>query len=292
MRGLKRWRRGDCSIQVHSCHSPMREVEVLLDTLLGLFESSPSPLSSESLSVIPAEAGIQVLSESLGPRLRGDDRKGMMAIEGLEPRDVLVMAPDIEAYAPFIRAVFDMDRGIRAASPTASRTGRSGGAPSWRMRSWLCSICPDSALRHRWSWTCWTRRRCGPGSAWTRRMCARSMPGLQARISGGAGTVVIKKQMGLPGFEENTWGFGLKRLLLGYAMAGGDELFEGIAPLPAWTLPRQNSWAASWTSWRGSLRQWTSSGRSGGLASGHRCSSRSSTTCLLRMRRPFVSFCG
>ena len=37
---------GDCSIQVHSCHSPMREVEVLLDTLLALFENPPSPRSS------------------------------------------------------------------------------------------------------------------------------------------------------------------------------------------------------------------------------------------------------
>ena len=79
----------DASVRVHSCHSPLREVEVLYDHLLEWFQSDPT----------------------------------------LTPRDVLVMTPDIEAYAPFIQAVFDApeepgkripfsvaDRSIRAAS--------------------------------------------------------------------------------------------------------------------------------------------------------------------------------
>ncbi|HDM32383.1 MAG TPA: exonuclease V subunit gamma, partial [Deltaproteobacteria bacterium] len=56
----------DRSIQVHSCHSPMREIEVLFDNLLEMFDEDP----------------------------------------GLEPRDILVMAPDIEKYVPYIQAVF------------------------------------------------------------------------------------------------------------------------------------------------------------------------------------------
>jgi len=56
----------DRSIEVHSCHSPLREIEVLHDHLLRLFQDDGS----------------------------------------LQPRDVLVMAPNIEAYAPYIRAVF------------------------------------------------------------------------------------------------------------------------------------------------------------------------------------------
>jgi exodeoxyribonuclease V gamma subunit len=56
----------DRSVQFHSCHSPMREVEVLYDQLLYLFESQPQ----------------------------------------LSPGDVVVMTPDIETYAPFIEAVF------------------------------------------------------------------------------------------------------------------------------------------------------------------------------------------
>src|SRR4029078_11131871 len=59
----------DTSISVHSCHSPMREVEVLRDQLLAAFEADP----------------------------------------GLEPHDVIVMTPDIDAYAPLIEAVFGRD---------------------------------------------------------------------------------------------------------------------------------------------------------------------------------------
>ncbi|MDP4529459.1 exodeoxyribonuclease V subunit gamma [Alkalimonas delamerensis] len=56
----------DCSIQFHSCHSIQREVEVLHDQLLAAFERDAS----------------------------------------LEPRDVMVMVPDVNAYAPHIDAVF------------------------------------------------------------------------------------------------------------------------------------------------------------------------------------------
>ena len=56
----------DRSLQIHSCHSAMREVEVLHDQLLALFESHAD----------------------------------------LEPSDVVVMTPDIETYAPYIEAVF------------------------------------------------------------------------------------------------------------------------------------------------------------------------------------------
>ncbi len=54
------------SISLHVCHSPRREVEVLRDRLLHLFDRHPD----------------------------------------LSPRDVLVMAPDIELYASHIAAVF------------------------------------------------------------------------------------------------------------------------------------------------------------------------------------------
>ncbi len=56
----------DRSVQIHVCHSPMREVEVLHDQLLDLFERCPD----------------------------------------LEPSEVRVMTPDIETYAPLIDAVF------------------------------------------------------------------------------------------------------------------------------------------------------------------------------------------
>lgn len=56
----------DNSIQIHACHSPMREVEVLHNQLLNLFEQDKTLL----------------------------------------PKDIIVMSPDINKYAPYIDAVF------------------------------------------------------------------------------------------------------------------------------------------------------------------------------------------
>ena len=56
----------DDSIQIHVCHSPMREVEVLHDRLLDQFDRQPD----------------------------------------LDPAEVLVLVPDIETYTAYIEAVF------------------------------------------------------------------------------------------------------------------------------------------------------------------------------------------
>ena len=75
----------DTSIQIHACHGPMRQLEVLREALLSLLEDDP----------------------------------------GLEPRDIVVLTPDIATHAPLITAVFsDGDRpGEAAADPdTASGT--------------------------------------------------------------------------------------------------------------------------------------------------------------------------
>lgn len=74
----RRLRDDDRSVQVHSCHGPARQIDVLREVLLGLLE---------------------------------DD-------ETLEPRDILVMCPDIETYAPLIVAGFglgDMITGVHPA---------------------------------------------------------------------------------------------------------------------------------------------------------------------------------
>lgn len=60
------WQEGDRSIQLHACHSKMREVEVLHNQLLNLFEQQPD----------------------------------------LSPKDIIVMSADIDSYAPYIEAVF------------------------------------------------------------------------------------------------------------------------------------------------------------------------------------------
>lgn len=77
----------DPSIQVHSCHSPLREMEVLHDNLLSFLEMSPN----------------------------------------LKPSDIIVMAPDIETYAPYIQAVFgtQTDPGTSVPYSISDRSVRS-----------------------------------------------------------------------------------------------------------------------------------------------------------------------
>jgi exodeoxyribonuclease V gamma subunit len=67
----------DRSVQVHACHGPARQVDVLREVLLGLL---------------------------------ADDTT-------LEPRDILVMCPDIEAYAPLINADFGLGDVLHGAHP-------------------------------------------------------------------------------------------------------------------------------------------------------------------------------
>ncbi|MGW1738022.1 exodeoxyribonuclease V subunit gamma [Nocardia sp. NPDC001965] len=75
----------DGSVQVHSCHGPVRQVEVLRECLLGLFAADPS----------------------------------------LEPRDVLVMCPEVETFAPLLRAAFGHPATAGAESRvTAAHPGR------------------------------------------------------------------------------------------------------------------------------------------------------------------------
>ncbi len=58
----------DRSVQVHACHGTTRQVDVLREVLVGLLQDDPT----------------------------------------LEPRDILVMCPDIEAFAPLIQAGFGL----------------------------------------------------------------------------------------------------------------------------------------------------------------------------------------
>ncbi len=67
----------DRSVQVHACHGPARQVDVLREVLLGLL---------------------------------ADDTT-------LEPRDILVMCPDIETFAPLISAGFGLGEVVHGAHP-------------------------------------------------------------------------------------------------------------------------------------------------------------------------------
>jgi exodeoxyribonuclease V gamma subunit len=83
----------DDSVQVHSCHGRARQVEVMRDAILHLLAADPT----------------------------------------LEPRDVVIMCPDIEAFAPLIHAAFEASAvavdttGLPAAADAASAEAGNGG---------------------------------------------------------------------------------------------------------------------------------------------------------------------
>ncbi len=182
---------GDYSIQVHSCHSPMREIEALQNQLLKMFKQNPDLL----------------------------------------PKDILVMTPDIEIYTPYIEAVFDLpgddsrripfsitDRNVRKESQIIETffaildlwNSRFGAAQ-------VMTIIESPVVRRKFDlseadidlirqWISDTRIRWGIDEN-------------------------QRHEIGLPAMAENTWRAGLNRLLLGYAMPGQDEnLFADILP--------------------------------------------------------------
>ncbi|SIR56133.1 DNA helicase/exodeoxyribonuclease V, gamma subunit [Aromatoleum tolulyticum] len=185
----------DASIRFHVAHGPQREVEILHDQLLAAFNADAS----------------------------------------LRPRDVIVMVPDIDAYAPHIQAVFGLldaddprfipftvaDQGLRHHDPLLNAVEKLLGLPQSRVAvSDVLDLLEVPALRTRFGIAeddlpllhRWVR---GANIRW----------GLHAEQ---------RASLGLPeGAEQNSWLFGLRRMLLGYAVGGaGDanEAWQGIEP--------------------------------------------------------------
>lgn len=182
----------DESIQIHVCHSPMREVEVLHDQLLHILDSHPD----------------------------------------LHPGDIMVMTPDISRYAPYVHAVFgrtgtgddnaipytladqSMPRESRLAEGFLHLLQLSDGRFEV---SQIMALLDYAPIRRRFGIA---ENDLGQIETWIR----------EANIRWGwdAGH---RKRQGLPRYQENTWRAGLDRLLLGYAMsADQDALFAGINP--------------------------------------------------------------
>ncbi|MBI9088824.1 MAG: exodeoxyribonuclease V subunit gamma [Desulfobacterium sp.] len=181
----------DQSICFQIAHSRQREVEILQDQLLHSFET----------------------------------------VEDLNPRDVIVMTPDIEAYAPHIEAVFGnlssrdprfipftiADKPNRESVPMLKALEKLLHLPDSRMAvSDLMDLLEVPAFRDRFG------------------LAEADLPRLHQWIEG-AGiswglTSDQRTSFGLPsGLGQNTWEFGLKRMLLGYAVGTG-EAWNGIEP--------------------------------------------------------------
>ena len=180
----------DRSVRVHSCHNPLREVEVLRDHLLDLLDHVP----------------------------------------GLEPRDIVVMTPDIETYAPYIATVFGAsgDGEPRLPHSIADRRmlDEGGVAPAMlKLLELYGSRHAAPALFDLVSSPPVSRRfRLGEEELDTVRRWI-----VETRIRWGMDER-SRSKLGLPPFRENSWRAGLERLLLGYAMLDEGQLFEGVLP--------------------------------------------------------------
>lgn len=181
----------DRSIEIHSCHGRMREIEVLHDRLLHLFEQDPS----------------------------------------LRARDILVMAPDIDAYAPCIQAVFGTPESVELRIPysLADQSFRSRIAVADAFLRVL-ELGTSRFETHRVlaALECEPiRRRFGFGDLDLQRL---------RRWISDCGIIWAlnaehRKQLGFAAEATGTWAHGEATLLAGYAMNGrGPRMHAGVQP--------------------------------------------------------------
>lgn len=182
----------DRSLQFHIAHSRQREVEILHDQLLSWFNQEPD----------------------------------------MQARDIIVMVPDINAYAPHIRAVFGFidpqdlryipfsiaDQQQRGNNPILNALEILLDLPNSRFKVSEClALLEVPALRQRFG------------------ISEANLPVLkqwieETGIRWGLDETQRLANVDMPkGIKDNTWGFGLQRLLLGY-MTGDGAMFNEISP--------------------------------------------------------------
>lgn len=187
----------DASIRFHIAHSPQREVEILHDQLLAAFNADTT----------------------------------------LTPRDIIVMVPDIDTYAPHIQAVFGLldredprhipysvaDQGQRLIDPLVQALETLLALPQSRLAvSDLLDLLDVPALRRRFN------------------IAEEDLPQLHRWIRGANIRWGLhaeqRASLDLPTQSDpdaqHTWRFGLRRMLLGYAVGDGAQsgVWQGIEP--------------------------------------------------------------
>lgn len=193
-RAARTMRDDDRTVEIHACHGPARQVDVLRELLVGLLQDDPT----------------------------------------LEPRDIVVMCPDIETYAPLISAGFGLgeliaddgpderlhpahrlrvrlaDRAVSATNPllgvAVALVEIAGGRAT---ASEVLDLLSRPVCRRRFGFTDddlarMTRWVAEAGVRW----------GIDA---------TQRASYAMEGFEHNTWRAGLDRLLLGVAMSDDEH---------------------------------------------------------------------
>ncbi|NYJ03272.1 exodeoxyribonuclease V gamma subunit [Nocardioides thalensis] len=191
-RGDRQLRADDRSVQVHACHGAIRQVEVLRDVLLGLLD---------------------------------DDLT-------LEPRDILVMCPDVEAFAPLVHAAFGAvpddhparqlrvsmaDRGLATTNALLAIAAQLVGLVDGRARATdVLDLLAATPVRRRF-------RLADDDLETVARWVATS--GVRWGLDGDH-----RRHHGLS-LAENTWRFGLDRIVSGVAMPEEQVLLGSTLPL-------------------------------------------------------------
>lgn len=182
----------DASLRVHACHGPGRQVEVLRELLLRLFQDDPT----------------------------------------LEPRDVLVLCPDVETFAPLISAAFGLgpglphpghalrvrlaDRSLRRTNPlldtVASLLELAGGRVT---ASQVLDLAASPPVRRRFNLADEDLERICDWVARSGVRWALDAPG--------------RAPYGLEQVPQNTWRAGLDRILLGVTTSEDEPVWLGLA---------------------------------------------------------------
>ncbi len=184
----------DQSLQIHSCHSPMREVEVLYDQLQALFQNSPEDAP-------------------------------------LDPRDVVVMAADIGTYAPYIEAVFGAQRGEAVIPWSLADLSRTSDTPLVQVFLSFLDLLQGTftapEVMGLFEVPAISRR-----LGWDQEQLEQVRTWLQeAGIRFGWGHKE-KQQCPNQAVDLFSWHSGLQRLLLGYMLPESVELYDDLAPYP------------------------------------------------------------
>ncbi len=186
----------DRSVQVHACHGAARQIDVLREVLVGVLEDDPT----------------------------------------LEPRDILVMCPDIEAFAPLIQAGFGLgevvagseghpahrlrvrlaDRALTSTNPLLALAGQlvqiAGGRAT---ATEVLDLAGAAPVRERFGFDDDDLAQC---ALWVEQSGIRW--GLDA---GHRGDYRLER------IGQNTWRAGLDRILLGVAMSEDEHRWLGTA---------------------------------------------------------------
>ncbi len=186
----------DRSIEVFSCHGPMREAETVRDRLLAMFAADAS----------------------------------------LRPRDVAILTPDLDTYAPYLEAAFTSGDAEKLPFRIADGGGRRrttggraliAGLEVLRGRfeaSAVLGLCAHPTVRARYALE---ESDVDTIASWIHDLAVHWGTDATHREALGHVDDLHKRPLGV----ENTWRVALDRLLLGVAVPGHDErIVHGVLP--------------------------------------------------------------